>query len=233
MKKITALLLLALLISVSASSAIIKGIVVDSSDQPLQGVTTQLIEYPDSVRKGYMITTAEGGFSFKNVNPGNYTVNLTMVGMDAIRKIVEVRDTTTVVDLGKFEMTEEATLLDDAVVTAIKASVVAKQDTIEFNAGSFKTQANSNVEDLLKKLPGVEVSSDGTITSGGKTVSKILVDGKEFFGDDTKMATKNLPSDLVDKVQVVDRKSDLARITGVDDGEEETVINLTVKKDMD
>lgn len=232
MKKITALLLLALLISVSASSAIIKGIVVDSSDQPLQGVTTQLIEYPDSVRKGYMITTAEGGFSFKNVNPGNYTVNLTMVGMDAIRKIVEVRDTTTVVDLGKFEMTEEATLLDDAVVTAIKASVVAKQDTIEFNAGSFKTQANSNVEDLLKKLPGVEVSSDGTITSGGKTVSKILVDGKEFFGDDTKMATKNLPSDLVDKVQVVDRKSDLARITGVDDGEEETVINLTVKKDM-
>ncbi|MDE6340122.1 MAG: TonB-dependent receptor, partial [Muribaculaceae bacterium] len=127
---------------------------------------------------------------------------------------------------------EEATMLQDAVVTATKAAVVAKQDTIEFNAGSYKTQANASVEDLLKKLPGVEVSSDGAITSNGKTVSKILVDGKEFFGDDTKMATKNLPSDLVDKVQVVDRKSDLARLTGVDDGEEETVINLTVKKDM-
>ena len=232
MKKLTALLLLLTLLAGSAYSAVIRGVVTDSSNQPLQGVTTQLVEYPDSVRKGFMITTAKGRFSFKNVNPGNYMVNISMVGMDEIKKIVEVKDTTKVIDLGRIEMNEEATLLQDAVVTATKASVVAKQDTIEFNAGSFKTQANSSVEDLLKKLPGVEVDSEGTITSNGKTVSKILVDGKEFFGDDTKMATKNLPSELVDKVQVVDRKSDLARLTGVDDGEEETVINLTVKKNM-
>lgn len=232
MKKLIAFLFSTIIIASSANSAIIRGVVTDSSSQPLQGVTTQLIEYPDSVRKGFMITTAKGGFSFKGVTPGNYMVNLSMVGMDNVSKIVEVRDTTTAVDLGRIEMTEEAILLQDAVVTTTKAAVIAKQDTVEFNAGSFKTQANASVEDLLKKLPGVEVSSEGTITSGGKTVSKILVDGKEFFGDDTKMATKNLPSDLVDKVQVVDRKSDLARLTGVDDGEEETVINLTVKKNM-
>lgn len=215
-----------------AYSAIVRGRVIDSTSQPLQGVTTQIIEYPDSVRKGYMITTEKGRFSFKGIKPGNYVVNLSMVGMDPVRKIVEIQDTTTSVNLGNIEMTETAVVLQDAVITAVKAAVVAKQDTMEFNAGSFKTQANASVEDLLKKLPGVEVSSDGSITSGGKTVSKILVDGKEFFGDDTKMATKNLPSELVDKVQVVDRKSDLARITGVDDGEEETVINLTVKKNM-
>ena len=232
MNKFFTLLFAAAAVSLGAYSAVIKGRVVDSANQPLQGVTSQLVQYPDSVRKGFMITTANGGFSFKGVQPGNYTVNLSMVGMDDIRKIIEVSDTTTTVDLGTMMMTEEATLLQDAVVTATKAAVVAKQDTLEFNAGSFKTQANSNVEDLLKKLPGVEVDSDGAITSNGKTVTKILVDGKEFFGEDTKMATKNLPSDLVDKVQVVDRKSDLARLTGVDDGEEETVINLTVKKNM-
>lgn len=122
--------------------------------------------------------------------------------------------------------------LQDMVITATKAAVVAKQDTMEFNAGSYKTAVNANVEDLLKKLPGVEVDADGNIKSNGKTVSKILVNGKEFFADDTKMATKNLPSELIDKVQVVDRKSDFSRLTGVDDGEEETVINLTVKKNM-
>lgn len=232
MKKILSTLLLLLPAFSITNAAIVKGKVLDSAKQPLQGVTTQIIEYPDSVRKGYMITTAKGEFSFKGIQPGNYVVNFSMVGMDNVRKIVEVRDTTTTLNLGNIEMNETSVMLQDAVVTAVKAAVVAKQDTIEFNAGSFKTQANSSVEDLLKKLPGVEVDSDGTITSGGKTVSKILVDGKEFFGEDTKMATKNLPSDLVDKVQVVDRKSDLARLTGVDDGEEETVINLTVKKDM-
>lgn len=218
--------------AIPSIAAIVKGKVVDAGKQPLQGVTTQIIMYPDSVRKGYMITTAKGNFNFRGINPGNYVLNLSMVGMDNVRKIIEIRDTTKTVDLGVIEMTNAAVTLDDAVITATKAAVVAKQDTIEFNAGSYKTQVNSSVEDLLKKLPGVEVDSDGKITSGGKSVTKILVDGKEFFGEDTKMATKNLPSELVDKVQVVDRKSDLARITGVDDGEEETVINLTVKKNM-
>lgn len=123
-------------------------------------------------------------------------------------------------------------ILEETVITAIKPAVVVKQDTVEFNAASFHTTPNATVDQLLKKLPGVEVSSDGTITSNGKTISKILVDGKEFFADDPQMASKNLPSNMVNKVQVIDRKSDFSRLTGVDDGEEETVINLTVKKGM-
>lgn len=122
--------------------------------------------------------------------------------------------------------------LEETVVTAIRPAVVAKQDTIEYNADSFHTTPNATVDQLLKKLPGLEVGNDGSITSNGKSVSKILVDGKEFFADDPQMATKNLPSNMVEKVQVIDRKSDFSRLTGVDDGEEETVINLTVKKDM-
>lgn len=232
MKKILTATLLTALMVMPVLAARVRGRVLDSQQQPLVGVTTQILQFPDSTRKAYMITNAKGNFNFNNIKPGNYTVKLTMVGMDDMYQNFQVQDTTTILNLGKLVMTETATNLQTAVVTGIKTAVVAKQDTIEFNAGSFKTQANSSVEDLLKKLPGVEVDADGKITSGGKSISKILVDGKEFFGGDTQMATKNLPSELVDKVQVVDRKSDLARLTGVDDGEEETVINLSIKKGM-
>lgn len=215
-----------------AFAALVKGRAVDSESAPLPGITARLVAYPDSVRKGFMVTEANGGFSFRNISPGNYQLFLSMIGMDELVKTVVVADTSRTIDLGDLKMTETSVTLDEAVVTAVKAAVVARQDTMEFNAGSFKTKANASVEDLLKKLPGVEVGSDGSITSGGKTITKILVDGKEFFSDDPTMASKNLPSDMVDKVQVLDRKSDLARLTGVDDGEEETVINLTVKKNM-
>ncbi|MDE6276640.1 MAG: TonB-dependent receptor, partial [Muribaculaceae bacterium] len=130
------------------------------------------------------------------------------------------------------KLSENAIALKEAVVTGIRTPVKVMEDTIEFSAESYKTQPNAVVEDLLKRLPGVEVSSDGKITSNGKEVTKILVDGKEFFGDDPTVASRNLPVNMVEKLQVVDRKSDLARLTGVDDGEEETVINLTVKKNM-
>lgn len=232
MKKLLLLSLSVLLVGLGAAAAVIRGKVADESASPLPGVTAQLIQYPDSVRKGFIVTGAKGDFSFKGIKPGNYSLRLTMVGMDDLERTIAVSDTTRTLDVGTLKMQETATVLKEAVVTGVKAAVVAKQDTMEFNAGSYKTKVNASVEDLLKKLPGVEVGSDGSITSGGKTVTKVLVDGKEFFGEDTKMATKNLPSDMVDKVQVVDRKSDLARITGVDDGEEETVINLTVKKNM-
>lgn len=231
-RKILILLLLLGGVISNVNAARVRGTVVDSSDTPLVGVTTQVFALPDSVRKAYMITNTKGEFSFKSISPGNYMVKLSMVGMDDLTQTFSVADTTRILNLGTIRMSETAIMLADAVITGVKAAVVAKVDTVEFNAGSFKTQANATVEDLLKKLPGMEVGTDGSITSNGKTITKVLVNGKEFFGEDTKMATKNLPSDLVDKVQVVDRKSDLARITGVDDGEEETVINLTVKKNM-
>lgn len=216
----------------STWAATVKGRLADTDGEPLPGAAVQLISLPDTVRIGYQMAGDNGDFLFPDLKKGHYALIASMTGMDDIGKNIEINDSSQVVDLGNLILSENAVTLNEAVVTAIKTAVIAKQDTIEFNAGSFHTSPNSTVNDLLKKLPGVEVGSDGSITSNGKTISKILVDGKEFFGDDPQMATKNLPSNMVDKVQVVDRKSDLARLTGVDDGEEETVINLTVKKDM-
>ena len=187
---------------------------------------------PDTISKGHTLAGEGGDYTFRDVTPGRYVVLASMVSMADAHSEAEVKEDSQTLTLRHIVLKDDAIMLDEAVVTAIKAAVVARQDTLEFNAGSYHTAPNATVNDLLKRLPGVEIGSDGSITSNGKSVTKILVDGKEFFGDDPQMATKNLPSDMIDKVQVVDRKSDLARLTGVDDGEEETVINLTVKKDM-
>ena len=223
---------LAATLSLSSLASVISGRVVDDRNEPLPATAVQLVSLPDTVRAGYMLAGDDGGFRFDSVNPGRYVLLISMTGMDGVSREISVPDSTSDVALGDIPLTENAVTLNEAVVTAVRAAVVAKQDTLEFNAGSFHTGPNSSVEDLLKKLPGVEVGSDGSITSGGKTVKKILVDGKEFFADDPKVASKNLPSDIVEKVQVVDRKSDAARLTGIDDGDDETVINLTVKKGM-
>lgn len=227
-------LFLIILISTSLSffAADITGSVEDSDNLPLPGATVKLINPEDSVTKAVSVTDIDGLFIFMNQNEGKYIATASMTGLEPFSKSFTVAQDDSVVNIGNFVLTENAVTLQEAVVTAIKSAIVAKEDTIEYNAGSFHTSTNAKVDELLKKLPGVEVSSDGSITANGKNVSKILVDGKEFFNDDPQMATKNLLSDMVDKVQVIDRKSDLARLTGVDDGEEETVINLTVKKNM-
>lgn len=232
MKKFFFIVSLLFTLALAAMSSDIKGLVNDDNGETLPGVSVKLRLLPDSVIRALAATDVDGAFLFSNVETGEYDIAFSMIGMDTRHAPVIVKTSDSIIDLGAILLNEEAVTLKEAVITAVKAAVVSKQDTLEFNAGSFKTLPNATVEDLLKKLPGVEVSSDGSITSNGKSVSKILVDGKEFFGDDPTMASKNLTSDMVDKVQVVDRKSDLARLTGVDDGEEETVINLTVKKNM-
>ena len=213
-------------------AADIKGEISDNENFPLPGATIKIINLPDSSSIGLQSADIDGKFRFSKIDPGKYLVSVSMTGMENVDKNIEIKESEDSLDMGRIQLSENAILLKETVVTGIRAAVVAKQDTIEFNAGSFHTTPNATVDQLLKKLPGVEVGSDGTITSNGKTITKILVDGKEFFADDPQMATKNLPSNMVDKVQVIDRKSDLARLTGIDDGEEETVINLKVKKDM-
>jgi hypothetical protein len=121
--------------------------------------------------------------------------------------------------------------LDEVVIQAERPPVVVKKDTIEFNASSFKTQQNAMVEDLLKKLPGVEVDQDGNIDAQGERVQRVTVDGREFFGRDPKIATRNLPADAVDKVQIFDKKSDQALFTGIDDGQKEKTVNLELKEE--
>lgn len=226
------LILLFFLIYLTVNATDITGIIVDTDNQPLPGATLTLSEMPDSIKTGIESADIDGNFLFKSVNSGKYLLTATMVGMDNVEKSFTIHDSISLFNAGKFIMTENAVTLSETIVTAVKSAIIAKQDTLEYNADSFHTQSNATVNDLLKKLPGVEVGQDGAITSNGKTVTKILVDGKEFFSDDPQMASKNLPSNMVDKVQVIDRKSDFSRLTGVDDGEEETVINLTVKKNM-
>lgn len=216
----------------SCMAAVIKGIVKDDSGEELVGALVRLKSSEKSADDKGVMTDEEGRYVLNDVKAGIYTLEVSMTGMDPAGRDVEIKDDSDTILMSPIVLTENSVLLDEAVVKGVRAAVVAKEDTLEFNAGSFHTSPNASVEDLLKKLPGVEVASDGSITSGGKTISKILVDGKEFFADDPKLASKNLPSNMVEKVQVVDRKSETARLTGVDDGEDETVINLTVKKDM-
>lgn len=217
---------------VSLIAGDIKGTVVDIDDEPLPGASVTLKIMPDSVTTALQATNVDGNFLIDNLKNGRYQLTVSMTGMEDVVKYINITDSSNNISVGKITLSENAIVLKETVVTGVRAAVVAKQDTIEFNADSYHTATNSTVDQLLKRLPGVEVGSDGSITSNGKTITKILVDGKEFFADDPQMATKNLPSNMVDKIQVIDRKSDLARLTGIDDGEEETVINLKVKKDM-
>ena len=231
-KRILSLLAVSLFAAATLIAATVKGKIVDAQGQPLVGATATLLTLPDSTIVSGSMTDADGGYIFNKLMLRRYALKASMTGMDTEVTDFTVKDSTEIIELPPLKLYDESTVLKELVVKGVKTAVVAKEDTLEFNADSFHTTENAMVEDLLKKLPGVEVGSDGSITSNGKTVSKILVNGKEFFGDDPQMATKNFSAKAVAKVQVVDRKSEQARLTGVDDGEDETVINLEVNKGM-
>ena len=232
MRKILITVLVLALVGVVVDAAVIKGKLVDSQDNSeLSDATVRLVRANrDSTYVTGMTTGEDGTFSIGGVSQGRYAVKLSYVGYEDL--VVPVTVGGKSVNLGELKMQPNAVVLKDAVVVGIKTPITVKEDTIEFNADSYKTQTNAVVEDLLKRLPGVDVDTQGKITANGKEVTKILLDGKEFFSDDPTVASKNIPADMVNKLQVIDRKSDLARLTGVDDGEDETVINLTVKKGM-
>lgn len=230
LRKPLLILLLSLVAVGSVSAANVKGVVKDASGEPMIEATVRLLAAKDSSFVKGATTNVSGGFTFNNVNRGKYIMSVSYIGYETAYRNFSVESGTKTLD--PVVMKESSVMLKEATVTAVKTEITVKEDTIEYNADSYKTQPNAVMEDLLKKLPGVEVDSEGGITAGGKKVTKILVDGKEFFSDDPKVASQNLPVNMIDKLQVVDRKSDLARLTGVDDGEEETVINLTVKPGM-
>lgn len=213
----------------SAMAYSVSGVVTDASTEPLPSASVRLLAAADSAVVNGTVSSDNGQFKFPTVKNGKYIVEVSYVGFATQFRNIQVKDAS--LNLDPFRLTEDAIMLNETTVVGIKTPITVKEDTIEFNADSYRTAPNAVVEDLLKRLPGVEVGSDGSITANGQSVTKILVDGKEFFGDDPTVASRNLPVDMVDRLQVVNRKSDLARITGVDDGEEETVINLTVKKD--
>ena len=218
--------------SVRISAADVSGTLVSGTHQsPLSGASVRLMR--DNADSTFVAATSagrDGSFRLGGVARGKYLVSFSFLGYETLTRRVTMADKN--IDMGRVTMAESSILLQETTVVGVKTEIVVKEDTIEYNADSYRTQPNAVVEDLLKRLPGVEVDSEGKITANGKEITKILVDGEEFFSDDPKVATKNLPVNIVDKLQVIDRKSDLARLTGVDDGEDETVINLTVKKGM-
>lgn len=214
----------------TAMAATLRGTITDAQGEPLIQASVRVLAAADSALVKGAVTNVSGRFAIENLKPGKYIVEASYVGYTASYSNISMADADK--RLKPIALSESSIVLRDAVVKGVRTPIKVKEDTVEFNAEAYKTQPNSVVEDLLKRLPGVEVSSDGKITANGQEVKKILIDGKEFFSDDPTVASRNLPVNMVEKLQVVNRKSDLARITGVDDGEDETVINLTVKKDM-
>lgn len=210
----------------------LRGQVTDTLSAPMPSATVMLLNPKDSSLVNFSSSDAKGFFEMKNVSRGSYQVKVTFVGFAPAIKDVTLYDASSlVVDIGRLKMRPMSAELDALVVQGEKAPVTVKRDTIEFNAASFKTKANANVEDLLKKMPGMDVQPDGTIRAQGEQVQRVMVDGREFFGRDPKLATRNLPADAVDKVQVYDKKSDQSVFTGIDDGQREKTINLALKEE--
>lgn len=231
------LLLILIIVSGTAfaqqGSVDISGIVVEQgNNEPIEQATVRLLSVKDSTLIRGVASNRNGSFTLKNVKAGNYLLHISFVGFDPLYQPLRITGKADPVNVGKLELSDGAIQLGEAVVIGKAAEVVVRNDTIEYNADSYKVAEGSVLEDLLKKMPGVEISSDGKITVNGKEVKKVMVDGKEFFSDDPKVASKNLPSKMIEKVQVLDKKSDMAMMTGFDDGNEETVINLTVKPGM-
>ena len=203
------------------------------TNEPIIAATVQLLSMPDSTFLSGATTNFKGLFELENrLALGDYLVKVSFVGYgDAYRGFKVTDDTRHHVRLDSIQLKTDALLLKEAVIEAQMAQVQISEDTVIFNAETFRVAEGSMLEELIRKLPGYEVESDGTVKYNGKTVSKILVDGKEFFSEDKSIAMKNLPANMVKKVKSYEKKSDLAEMTGIDDGEEELVLDLTVKED--
>ena len=201
----------------------------EKTGEPVGYATVSLTVKGETDAVKYVLTDAEGVAEVTKVKKGTYMLKAELMGYIAHEQEIVVEQA---VDLGTIKMKEDVELLDAASVSAVGNPIVVKKDTVEYNASSFKTSDNDMLEDLLKKLPGVEVSSDGSITANGESITKIMVDGKEFFMDDPQLASKNLPANMIEKVKVVERKSEQAMFTGIDDGQEEFIIDLSIYKGM-
>lgn len=211
----------------------VSGRVLESeAKEPIIQAYVQLLASKDSALVTGGVTNTQGRFKLPKVTAGNYLLKVSYLGLRT--KYVNLQLTSTIPDrrVGDIVLEPDAILLEEAVVTAEVPPVVVKGDTTEYFAGAYPVPEGSMLEDLIKKIPGVEVDDDGKITLNGKEIKKIMVDGKEFFSDDPKVAMKNLPVNIIEKVRAYDKQSDQARYTGIDDGEEEPILDLGIKKGM-
>ena len=232
MKK-SILMMLLLLVSIAsfAQERLVSGAIIDrDTKDPVEQVTVQLLK-TDSTYVTGVISNEKGLFHLNAPENGKYLLKITSVGYKpTVKRVVIEQDKN--LALGNVVVGADAIMLKGAVVTAMAQKVTLKEDTFVYNSAAYRTPEGSVVEELVKRLPGAEVSDDGTIKINGKEVKKILVDGKEFMTGDTKTALKNLPTSIIDKIKAYDEKSDLSKVTGIDDGEEQTVLDFNVKKGM-
>ena len=232
MKK-SILMMLLLLVSIAsfAQERLVSGAIIDrDTKDPVEQVTVQLLK-TDSTYVTGAISNEKGFFHLNAPENGKYLLKITSVGYKpTVKRVVIEQDKN--LALGNVVVGADAIMLKGAVVTAMAQKVTLKEDTFVYNSAAYRTPEGSVVEELVKRLPGAEVSDDGTIKINGKEVKKILVDGKEFMTGDTKTALKNLPTSIIDKIKAYDEKSDLSKVTGIDDGEEQTVLDFNVKKGM-
>ena len=226
-----------LLLMAAAFSAItmqaqrtVSGVVVDAEAREAVIQATVSLLSADSSSVANALTTANGRFELTAPRDGKYTVRITYVGYSTLYRNITMAGKP--IDLGTMTLKVNSVLLKGAEVVKNQARVYSKEDTIVYNAGAYKTPEGSVIEELVKRLPGAEISDDGKITINGKEVKKIKVDGKEFLTGDTQTAMKNLPTSVVERVKAYDEKSDQTRITGIDDGEEQTVLDFGLKRGM-
>ena len=229
MRRLFSLFVVSMTTIVAFAQGTVSGTVVE------QDTEEAVIQATAAVLKGQKIvanavTNTNGAFSIKVPSDGTYDLRITYVGFKTYTKKIKIEGKN--IPLGTIKLEADAIMLKGATVTGHAAKVVLKADTFVYNANAFRTPEGSVVEELVKRLPGAEVSDDGTIKINGKEVKKILVDGKEFMTGDTKTAMKNLPTNIIDRIKAYDKQSDLARVSGIEDGEEETVLDFGIKQGM-
>lgn len=235
MKRILIILLLVFIVSAPVFSqpkttGTIKGKLVDSTlQQNLKSATVSVLSRKDSSLVAYGLSNAEGSFQIENIPFGDYLLRISFLGFSGIEKTISVNAEKPIYDAGILYFNRDHKTLEEVIVKT--PIVVINGDTTEFNSSQFKTIPNATAEDLLKKLPGVEVEKDGTVKAQGETISRVLVNGKRFFGNDPKMATRNIPAEVIEKVQVIDALSEQSEFSGFDDGNRVKTINIVTKKD--
>lgn len=212
------------------TNAQVRGTLIDSaSKKPIENAVIGLVVKSNPGDTSYTFTDDKGQFRFETVPSSNFSIVIRHLGYWPVAKFVPVNKPEKTIDVGSFVLAQDAKLLSEVVVEA--PAIVVKEDTIEYNASSFKTKEGAVVEDLIKKMPGIQVDKDGNVTAQGKAVTRVKVNGKDFFGGDVKTATKELPANIVDKIQIIDDYGDQATVSGIKDGDPDKVMNIQIKKD--
>lgn len=223
-------LTLLIVFSIPAAHAQVRGTLLDSaSKKPIENAVIGLVVKSNPSDTSYVFTDDKGVFSFAVVPSSSFSLVIRHLGYWPVAKFVPVNKPEKTINVGSFIMAQDAKLLSEVVVEV--PAIVVKEDTIEYNASSFKVKEGAVVEDLIKKMPGIQVDKDGNVTAQGKAVTRVKVNGKDFFGGDVKTATKELPANIVDKIQIIDDYGDQATVSGIKDGDPDKVMNIQIKKD--